>query len=397
MESRSLTAPYVLTPIIVFKMKPKRIMIIAGEASGDLHGAKLAQSIKRRAADTLIFGVGGNAMQREGVRLIVDARTLSVMGITEVIAKLASVYRALATVKKALRTQQPDLLILIDFPDFNFLVAAVAKRLNIPVLYYISPQIWAWRQGRVKKIKQLVDHMAVILPFEAPFYRKHRVPVTFVGHPLLDRIHPGSKFQPPAPLPKAPVVGLLPGSREREVSTLLPAMLEAAKIIQRALPAARFMVSCAESMDNNLVTGIVNPYTSTLDVEVITGPVAQVFELTQLLVAASGTVTLEAALYGIPTVIIYKVSPISYWLGRRLIKVKYIGIANLIAQKELQPELIQDDASPQRIAKTVTAMISDPERLMQTKERLIGVRDLLGGAGASDRVAKIAWDLISHH
>jgi len=369
-------------------------MIIAGEASGDLHGAKLAQSIKRRAADTYIFGVGGNAMQREGVRLIVDSNTLSVMGITEVIAKLASIYRALATVKKALSTHKPDLLILIDFPDFNFLVAGVAKRLNIPVLYYISPQIWAWRQSRVKKIKRLVDHMAVILPFEASFYRKHHVPVTFVGHPLLDRIHLGSKCQPTAPQPKEPVVGLLPGSREREVSTLLPAMLEAAKIIQRDIPAARFVVSCAESMDGNLVTGIVDPFTSTLDVEIIKGSVAQVFALCQLLVAASGTVTLEAALYGIPTVIVYKVSPISYWLGRRLIKVKHIGIANLIAQKELQPELIQDDASPQRIAKTVTTMMSEPERLMQIREKLLGVRDLLGGAGASDRVAKIAWELI---
>jgi lipid-A-disaccharide synthase len=375
-------------------MKPKRIMIIAGEASGDLHGAKLAQSIKRRAADTYIFGVGGNAMQREGVRLIVDSNTLSVMGITEVIAKLASIYRALATVKKALSTHKPDLLILIDFPDFNFLVAGVAKRLNIPVLYYISPQIWAWRQSRVKKIKRLVDHMAVILPFEASFYRKHHVPVTFVGHPLLDRIHLGSKRQPTAPQPKEPVVGLLPGSREREVSTLLPAMLEAAKIIQRDIPAARFVVSCAESMDDNLVTGIVDPFTSTLDVEIIKGSVAQVFALCQLLVAASGTVTLEAALYGIPTVIVYKVSPISYWLGRRLIKVKHIGIANLIAQKELQPELIQDDASPQRIAKTVTTMMSEPERLIQIREKLLGVRDLLGGAGASDRVAKIAWELI---
>jgi lipid-A-disaccharide synthase len=165
-------------------------MIIAGEASGDMHGAKLAQSIKTRTTDTFLFGVGGNAMYTEGVRLIVHSKTLSVMGITEVLSRLPTIYRAMAIVKKALISLKPDLLVLIDFPDFNFHAAAVAKKLNIPVLYYISPQIWAWRQNRVKKIKRLVDHMAVILPFEAPFYHKHQVPVTFVGHPLLDRILP---------------------------------------------------------------------------------------------------------------------------------------------------------------------------------------------------------------
>jgi lipid-A-disaccharide synthase len=370
-------------------------MIIAGEASGDMHGAKLAQSIKTRTTDTFLFGVGGNAMYTEGVRLIVHSKTLSVMGITEVLSRLPTIYRAMAIVKKALISLKPDLLVLIDFPDFNFHAAAVAKKLNIPVLYYISPQIWAWRQNRVKKIKRLVDHMAVILPFEAPFYHKHQVPVTFVGHPLLDRILPMQSQPASTEISKKPIFGLLPGSREKEVSTLLPVMLEAAKIIKGTLPAARFLVSCAESMKEDLVTGIVNPYASTLDVAVIKGSVAQVFKQSQLLVAASGTVTLEAALHGIPTVIIYKVSPVSYWLGKRLIKVKHIGITNLIVEKELQPELIQDDASPQNIAEAVTTMISDRERLSRLKEELLRVRDLLGGSGASDRVATIALDLIS--
>ena len=369
-------------------------MIIAGEASGDMHGAKLAQSIKNDSRDTFLFGVGGNAMQTEGVRLIVHAQTLSVMGITEVFSKLPTIYRAMAIVKKALISLKPDLLILIDFPDFNFHVAAVAKKLNIPILYYISPQIWAWRQYRVKKIKRLVDHMAVILPFEAPFYHEHHVPVTFVGHPLLDRILPMPSQPTSAKHPKEPIIGLLPGSREKEVSTLLPVMLEAAKIIKQEFPAARFVVSCAESMKADLVMGVVSQYASILEIEIVKDSVAQVFKQSQLLVAASGTVTLEAALYGIPTVIVYKVSPLSYWLGKRLIKVKHIGIVNLIVQKELLPELIQDDASPQIIAETVTAMINDQERLRQIKEELFRVRDHLGGAGASDRVAKIALDLI---
>ena len=375
-------------------MPPKCIMMIAGEASGDMHGAKLAQSIKSHASDTFLFGVGGNTMQMEGVRCIVDAKTLSVVGITEVFAKLPTIYRAMATVKKALSSLKPDLLILIDFPDFNFHVAAVAKKLNIPILYYISPQIWAWRQNRVKKIKRLVDHMAVILPFEASFYHEHHVPVTFVGHPLLDRISPMPTPQASTTLSKKPIIGLLPGSREKEVSTLLPVMLEAAIIIKRNLPTARFAVSCSESVKEDLVMSVVNQYASTLEIEIIKGSVVQVFKQSQLLVAASGTVTLEAALYGVPTVIVYKVSPLSYWLGKRLIKVKHIGIVNLIVQKELLPELIQDNASPQTIAETITSMFSNQEKLRQIEVELLGVKDLLGGAGASDRVARIALDLI---
>jgi lipid-A-disaccharide synthase len=369
-------------------------MIIAGEASGDLHGAKLAQSINHRSKDTLIFGIGGTAMKKEGVQILVDSETLSVVGITEVLSKLSTIYRAMTAVKKALNRLKPALLILIDFPDFNFHAAAAAKKRGIPVLYYISPQIWAWRQKRVYKIKRLVDHMAVILPFEAAFYRKHHVPVTFVGHPLLDRILPIANRQSSATRIKNPIIGLLPGSREKEVSTLLPVMLEAAKIIRRQLPTARFVVSCSDSIKDARVMNFVKQHGSMLDIEIIKGSVVDVFRQSQLLVAASGTVTLEAALYGIPMVIVYKVSPLSYWLGKRLIKVKHIGMVNLIVQKELLPELIQDNASPQTIAETVTAMIDDPSRLRRIEKELTGIKEHLGGAGASDRVARIALDLI---
>ena len=369
-------------------------MIIAGEASGDMHGAKLAQAIKNHSSNAFLFGVGGNAMHTEGVRLIVNAGTLSVVGITEVLSKLPTVYRAMTTVKKALSKLKPDLLILIDFPDFNFHVAAAAKKRGIPVLYYISPQIWAWRQNRVKKIKRLVDHMAVILPFEAPFYHAHKVPVTFVGHPLLDRILPMLSRQSSTAQSIKPTIGLLPGSREKEVSTLLPVMLEAAKIISRQLPTVRFIVSCSDSIKDDLVMELLRKHASMLEIETIKGSVVEVFRQSQMLVAASGTVTLEAALYGIPMVIVYKVSPLSYWLGKRLIKVKHIGIVNLIVQKELLPELIQDNASPQTIAETVSAMINNQERLKQIEKELLSIKDLLGGAGASDRVARIALNLI---
>ena len=375
------------------EMPANRIMIIAGEASGDMHGAKLAQSIKKLNRQTFLFGVGGNAMDAEGVHLVVDSRILSVVGITEVLSKLPTIYLAMSTVKKSLRQKRPNLLILIDFPDFNFHVAEFAKKLNIPILYYISPQIWAWRQGRVKTIKRLVDHMAVILPFEASFYRKHQVPVTFVGHPLLDRISPVDSPPSSPDFKDKPIVGLLPGSREKEVSTLLPVMLEASRRIKRKFPATQFVLSCSDSIDTDNMMAIVHQHNADLEIEVVKGSVEQVIKKSQLLVAASGTVTLEAALHGVPLVIIYKVSPISYWLGKRLINVGHIGIVNLIMQKRLLPELIQDDASPQNIAKQIIQLVDDPQSYMQIKKELLQVQKRLGGAGASDRVARIALNL----
>jgi len=375
-------------------MSPKKIMIIAGEASGDMHGARLVRAIKKRSLDAFVFGVGAHAMQDEGARIIVDSRQLSVVGLTEVISKLRTIYQAMGSVKKALKRLRPDLLVLIDFPDFNFRVAAAARKLKIPVLYYISPQIWAWRQKRVKQIKRLVDHMAVIFPFEAAFYRKHRVPVTFVGHPLLDRIPPPSAHRSKRSDVKKPVIGLLPGSREKEVTTLLPVMLQAAQRIYRSLPSAEFLVSCSTSIEEDLLKDIFRQHAGSLALTIVKGPVEPIFKESCILVGASGTVTLEAALYGTPTIIVYKVSPLSYWLGKRLIKVDYIGIVNLIAKKRLMPELIQEDASPRTIAETAIRMVNEPEKLKRLEKELVGVRDLLGGAGASDRVAKIAFNLI---
>ncbi len=329
-------------------------------------------------------------MDAEGVQLVIDARILSVVGITEVFSKLPTVYRAMSTVKQTLRRLAPDLLILIDFPDFNFHVAAFAKKLGIPILYYISPQIWAWRQGRVKKIKRLVDHMAVILPFEASFYRKHQVPVTFVGHPLLDRIASDAFSSISTDSFDTPVIGLLPGSREKEVSSLLPIMIDSCKEIEQTYPGARFIVSCSDSINADQLMEIIDRRNAGVSLEVIKGPVDQVFKQSQVLVSASGTVTLEAALHGIPTVIVYKVSPTSYWLGKRLIKVKHIGIVNLIVQKDLMPELIQDDASAHNIASKTIHLISHPQLYKQIKKELQHVRKRLGGAGASERVARIA-------
>lgn len=372
----------------------KKVMIIAGEVSGDQHGAKVVRAISARLPDAVFFGIGGRALRDAGVRVFIDASQLAVVGITEVFSKLPVLLKARQTAKQLLQTLKPDLLILIDFPDFNLHIAAIAKRLGVPVLYYISPQIWAWRSGRVKKIRERVDHMAVILPFEAAFYAGHQVPVTFVGHPLLD--HSNGAAEPPACAPSREdlVIGLLPGSRDREVARLFPQMLAAVPIIKRRIPHVRFIVSLSPSVAHSTLEAIMTAHAPRIDFEIEARGVRKVFEKSALVVATSGTVTLEAAIAGIPFVLIYKVSALSYLLGRLLIRVKHVGLANLIAGTEVATELLQHQVTGPNIAQTVLSMLSDSRELADRRNRLLAVRARLGGSGASGRVADIALSLM---
>ncbi|MBU0986988.1 MAG: lipid-A-disaccharide synthase [Proteobacteria bacterium] len=369
-------------------------MIIAGEASGDLHGARLVNAMRKRNRRLFFCGIGGQALKAAGVKILVDASELAVVGITEIFPKMPSIFKGIAIAKKTLKTLHPDLLILIDFPDFNLHIAATAKKLKIPILYYISPQVWAWRSGRVRKIGRLVDHVAVILPFEEEFFKKYQIPVTFVGHPLLDKHisshNPAIKKQDG----HTTCVGLLPGSRDREIATHLPVMLDAARIIGRRMKNIKFIVSMAPAVEREHVEAIIAKHLSLSDYELVAGGVDSIFERCRLVVAASGTVTLECAISGTPMVIIYKVSPVSYWLGKALIRVKHIGLVNLIAGKEIVPELLQHEASPKNIAKVVINMLSDDKKLDRLSIELSSIRNLLGGPGASKRVADIALNIL---
>ena len=371
------------------------IMILAGEASGDLHGANLVKAI-RKLDDTITFlGTGGELLRQEGVELFFDIKSLSVMGLTEVIARLHVILRALNEAKRLLKNRRPNLLVLIDFPEFNLMVAKEAKKLGIPVLYYISPKVWAWRSGRVKTIKKRVDRMAIILPFESQFYRLHDVAVTYVGHPLMDTDIGQASQKPDYREKKEWTIALLPGSREKEVAGLLPEMMAAAQLLSSEIDNLKFLVSVAPSIDSPMIDDIVSSYRKRVDFDITTDNVSHIFKIADFAMAASGTVTLEAAIAGLPMVVLYKMSAMSYFFAKRLVKLEFACLVNLIAGKEVVPELLQDEANPKNISSTIKGLLLDENLMDDMREGLIKVKRALGGPGASDRVAEIALEMMA--
>jgi lipid-A-disaccharide synthase len=292
-----------------------------------------------------------------------------------------------------LKTKRPDLLILIDYPEFNFLLARVAHKAGIPIAYYISPQVWAWRSGRVNTIRRLVDKMIVIFPFEQDFYKQHGVDVEWVGHPMVDSVHASlskEDFCQQYDLdPKKPILGLLPGSRESEVSRLLPVMLAAAEQIQAQQPEVQFVLPVASSLEQSSLFSALPPH-----IRSILRQPYNTIHAADLIVTASGTVTVETAILETPMIITYIVSPTTYFLGKRFIKVPFIGMVNLIAGKQVAPELIQDAVTPERIAEEVLNLLQHPDKLeiMQTELRL--VHQKLGKPGAPDRAATVIADML---
>lgn len=369
------------------------IAVIAGEASGDLHGAHVIDALLRRNSEITVSGAGSIAMRRAGADIVVDAKELSVMGITAVLVKAPQIIKLMMRLKRFLAHTQPDLVILIDFPDFNIHLAGYIKKLGIPVLYYVSPTVWAWRSKRILKIKKRVDHMAVILPFEKTIYEKHHVPVTYVGHPLLDDAAEHPIINRSHLNMDRPTIALLPGSRVDEVRRLLPNMLHAAKKIQDRIPNARFVISRAPSIEELLIREMQDAV-DLHQCKMVTAAVSNIFDRSDLAVVASGTASLEAAIYGIPTVIVYQVSPFSYWLGNKLVDVPHIGLANLIAGKRIFPELVQDEATAENMADVAHGLLSDPVAYENMLQDIKKIQRMLGRAGASDRVAAIAYELL---
>ena len=380
-------------------LNKKHILIVAGEASGDLHGAALVRALIKMDQAVIIRGIGGRKMEEAGVDIIAHSSDLAVVGLTEVFSKLKKISRAHGDMRSLLKNSRPDLLILIDFPDFNISLARTASRCRVPVLYYISPQVWAWRRGRVKKIARRVDKMAVILPFEKEFYLKSgaHIDVEYVGHPVMDAI--------PENLDREiisrelglgngrPVLGLLPGSRTDEIKNLMPSMIGAAEILSSRYPGLQCVLPLAQTISPDLIRSFTDR--TYLKVIVSQRDIYSVLRACDLALVASGTATLETALMGVPMIVAYRVSPLSFAIGKMVIDVPYVSIVNLIAGEEIVPEVLQDAVTPGVLAEKASMILDNDAYRKDMIIKLGKIRESMGQRGASDRTALIAFNMIS--
>jgi lipid-A-disaccharide synthase len=374
----------------------KLVLIVAGEASADLHGSNLVRAMRRMDPGISFQGIGGREMQDAGVEILVPSSQMAVVGLTEVLSRLFAIVRAYVRLKNLLHKADPSLLVLIDYPDFNLMLAGVAKRCKVPVLYYISPQIWAWRTGRIQKISSRVDRMAVILPFEQDFYRKRGIHVEYVGHPLMDLVPPRLG---PCPLWKGagveadpPLIGLLPGSRKDEIRNLLPPMVRAVEILWSRYPGLKCILPVASTISPDMIRSAMGQ--TSVQIELIQGTMYERLCSCQLALVASGTATLEVAIMGVPMVIVYRVSPVTYRIAKRIIRVPHVGLVNLVAGEEVVPELIQDEVTPHKMALEAIRILEHSRERENMIKKLNSVRQRLGKGGASERAAMIAMDIM---
>lgn len=372
-----------------------QLLIVAGEASGDKHGANLVRAMRAERPDIEweVFGAGGGDMREAGVDLIADVRELAIMGALEVgraLGKFLNVFRQLCD---AARTRRPDLVILIDWPEFNLRLAKKLHRDGHRVVYYISPQIWAWRSYRIHAIKRHIERMLVILPFEADYYAHRGVDVDYVGHPLLDSVKvtaPSAEFRNRHGLDAArPVVAMLPGSRHSEVKYILPPFLDAAKFLSRKRPELQFLLALAPTIARDDLIGELPD-----SVKPVYGDTYNAVAAADLAVVASGTATLETAILGTPLIVVYRASALNWLLFRPLINVPYVGLPNLIAERKIAPELLQDQLNSGRLAQEITDLLDDRSRLNEQRLALSEVRCRLGEPNASVRAARRIIELL---
>lgn len=378
--------------------EPAHLMISAGEASGEHHVARVLHALHAQGVTTRTAGMGGPDLAAAGMEILVDCRDMAIVGIVEVIRHWGRIQRNLARLRCHLRDERPDLLILVDYPEFNLKLAETARELGIPVLYYISPQIWAWRPGRMRRIAGLVDMMAVLFPFEEELYARAGVPVRYVGHPLVDEVAPSLAPETARAAfnvaPGETVIGLLPGSRHGEITRLLPTLLDSAREIERLRGSTRFLLPVASTLDATAIQSMVDAHGA--PVEVVPGGRAHdVMQICDSVIAASGTVTLEAALLRVPMTVVYRVHWLTYLILRRLVTIDMISLVNIVAQRRVVHEFIQARAEPWRIARETLRTLDEPAYRQQMLIDLDEVRGLLGDGGAPERTAQLVREMLA--
>lgn len=372
-------------------------MIIAGEASGEMHGAGVVLALKARRPEIEVFGIGGDQMGKAGCALIYHIRDFSIMGITEVVRHLPFIRKVLRRLERLLQSQPPDLLILIDYPDFNLRVARKARKHGIPVLYYISPQVWAWRARRIHTIARLVDCMAVIFPFEVELYEKAGAKVVFVGHPLLDILESRrtrADFCARAGLdPDRKIVGILPGSRTMELDRMLPTMVETLKSVQRELPEVQGVIGLAPTVSRTDIEQYHEGHAK--EISIVENDTYEIMNHSDLLLVTSGTATLESAYFGTPLIVLYRMSRLSWWIARYLVNIPDIGLVNVLAGHRIVPEFLQNEVDPKILSPVVIELLRTPRKRQAMTQKMQEVKKRLGTPGASSRVAELALGMMT--
>lgn len=364
-----------------------KLAIVAGEASGDLHASEVLKELKKVEPKLESFGIGGDLLARNGMKLLHHAREMGIVGLFNVIRHLGMFRRIFSELIETIRREKPDAVLLVDYPDFNLRVAKKAKAMGLPVIYYISPQLWAWRRGRVTQIEKYVDHMIVIFPFEEDFYKQHHVSVTYVGHPLIEQVVGVRRAAKKEGVTR---VVLLPGSRKMEVAALLPEMIDAVRILGRERAVEPFIIQ-APTIEYEQLEAITR--SKGVEIPILPHDRGEGIAAADLALSSSGTATLECAVLGTPVVVMYKLSPATYWLARRLVKLPHFSLVNIVAGKNIVPELIQSEVSGPRIAEEARSVLEE-SRYNCIVAGLAEVKAKLGRFGASRRAAKTIMSVI---
>ena len=369
-------------------MNSNSILIVAGEVSGDIHGGKLVKAIKELSPEINIAGIGGENMSSAGMKLLRNVNEMSFLGFTEIIKHLPFVRKVMNELLKWIEIERPKVVVLIDYPGFNLRLAQKAKKLGCKIIYYISPQIWAWGKGRIKKIARVVDQMIVIFPFEEELYRNAGVSVEFVGHPILENLESSFSredfFSENELDPDEKLIGLLPGSRTQEVDSLYKIMIDAVDLLKPEYPNMQSITAKSPVLDNAVYTKITGN-----DSLKQSNNIYDIMKHSNLLFVASGTATLESACFGTPLIVVYRVSPISWIIGKILVKIKSIGLVNIVAGKKIAPEILQSELTPYRLAHEALNILKDDKLYAETSSELLNVKKLLGEPGASKKAAEI--------